>query len=201
MRSQPSALPDNLPPSGEVPSARELALERELAATVARLEELDNANIEYQAINDELQSANEALLSSREELQSINGELQTINGELAERLTDLARLHGETANLLVSTRLAILFLDAERRIRSFTPRLAELFALVDADLGRPVASLGTRLPYAELEQDVTLVLDKLTHAGRQIPLPTARDCVVRVLPHHSVDGFLAGAVLTFLEAA
>ena len=171
MRPQSPAPSEPLPPPGEAQSERELALERELASARAQLEDLGSSNIEYQAINDELQSANEALLASREELQSVNQELQAINGELAERLTDLARVHGETANLLASTRLAILFVDGERRIRHFTPRLAELFALVDGDLGRPAASLGARLPYAELDQDVTVVIDNLTRARRQIRTP------------------------------
>lgn len=201
LRPAPPMLAEQLPPPSEAPGERELALERELAHAQARLEDLGASNAEYQAINEELQTANEALLASREELQSVTQELQTINGELAERLTDLARVHGETANLLASTRIAVLFLDAERRVRHFTPRLAELFGLVLADLDCPATSLGGRLPYAELEQDAIVVFDSLTRARRQIRTPAGRDCIVRVLPHYGAEGFLAGVVLTFLETA
>ena len=201
MRPRPDApvLSEPLPQPGKAPDERERALERELAIAGARIEELGNSNIEYEAINEELQSANEALLASREELQSVNLELQAINGELAERLTELARVHSETANLLASTRIAALFLDNTRRIRSFTPGLAELFALVEADLGRPATLLGARLPYAELEQDVAVVLENLTRMRRNIRLPAGGECTVRVLPHYSLDGFIAGAVLVFHE--
>ncbi len=198
-RPQPPAPLEPLPQAGEAPGERLLALERELASTRAQLEEFANANTEYQAINEELQSANESLLASREELQSVNLELQAINGELAERLTELARVHSDTANLLASARIAVLFLDVTRRIRSFTPRMAELFALAEADLGRPATTLGARLPYAELEHDVGVVLDTRAGARRRIRTEAGRDCTVCVLPHDALDGFLAGAVVIFHE--
>ncbi len=168
----------------------------------ARLDELGGANAELRAINEELQSANESLLASREELRSLNAELQAINAELADRLAMLANQHDETARLLASTRIAILLLDNGGRIRSFTPRASEMFALTDTDLARPIAALGMRIPYGELEHD----LDHLPHAPagvieRRVLLATGRACTVRVLAHHSPDGFTMGTVFTFLEIA
>lgn len=201
LRPQPALLSTPLPPASDLPGERELALERELAAVREQLERFVNSNTEYEAINEQLQSANEGLLVSREELQAVNLELQAINGELAERLTELARVHGETANLLASTGLATLFLDVARRIRSFTPRAAELFALADTDLEQPAATLGARLPYPELEHDVGVVLATPTRATREIRTPGGSFCTVRVLPHRDLDGFLAGAVVIFHERA
>ena len=133
------------------------------------------ANAELRAINEELQSANESLLASREELRALNAELQAINAELADRLATLANEHDETAQLLNSTRIAALLLDTGGRVRSFTPRAAEMFALAPTDLARPVGALGMRIPYGELEHD----LDQLAQAQvgpveRRIFLPSGR---------------------------
>ena len=43
------------------------------------------------------------------------------------------------------------------------------------------------------------VLARGPNTRRRIVTPAGADCIVRILPHHSIDGFLAGAVLTFLE--
>jgi two-component system CheB/CheR fusion protein len=182
----------------------ELRLTKErLQATIEELEstneELKSSNEEYQSINEELQSSNEELETSKEELQSVNEELQTVNAELDHRVRDLARANSDLRNLLESTQIATVFLDNDLRVRSFTPTATELFHLLETDVGRPIDHLGSRVDYPDLSDDVKKVLAKLSTIERDVVSKDGRSYIARVLPYRSVDNFIAGAVLTFVD--
>jgi two-component system CheB/CheR fusion protein len=183
----------------------ELRLTKErLQATIEELEstneELKSSNEEYQSINEELQSANEELETSKEELQSVNEELQTVNGELAHRVSELAKANSDLKNLLESTQIATIFLDNDLRIKNFTPMASEIFHLIDADIGRPITHITSRVAYEELENDVRKVLRTLGSIEREIAGQSGGSrYLARVLPYRSIDNFIGGAVLTFLD--
>ena len=174
-----------------------------LQATIEELEStnegLKSSNEEYQSINEELQSSNEELETSKEELQSVNEELQTVNAELDHRVRDLARANSDLRNLLESTQIATIFLDNDLRVRSFTPTATELFHLLETDVGRPIDHLGSRVEYPDLSEDVRLVLMKLGTIERDVSSKDGRSYIARVLPYRSVDNFIAGAVITFVD--
>ncbi|MFL6760945.1 MAG: CheR family methyltransferase [Sphingomicrobium sp.] len=182
----------------------ELRLTKErLQATIEELEstneELKSSNEEYQSINEELQSSNEELETSKEELQSVNEELQTVNTELDIRVRDLARANSDLRNLLESTQIATIFLDNDLRVRSFTPTATELFHLLETDVGRPIDHFGSRVDYPELSDDVRKVLTKLGTTERDVTSKDGRSYIARVLPYRSIDNFIAGAVITFVD--
>ena len=175
-----------------------------LQATIEELEstneELKSSNEEYQSINEELQSANEELETSKEELQAVNEELHTVNGELAHRVAELASSNSDLKNLLESTRIPTIFLDNDLRLRTFTPVTTEIFHIIDSDVGRPIAHITTRLAYPQLQDDARQVLSTLGRVERQVDIEEDdRKFLVRVLPYRSVDNFIGGVVLTFLE--
>jgi two-component system CheB/CheR fusion protein len=174
-----------------------------LQATIEELEstneELKSSNEEYQSINEELQSSNEELETSKEELQSVNEELQTVNAELDHRVRDLARANSDLRNLLESTQIATIFLDNDLRVRSFTPTATELFHLLETDVGRPIDHLGSRIEYPDLSDDVRKVLAKLSTIERDVSSKDGRSYIARVLPYRSIDNFIAGAVITFVD--
>ncbi|MFL6733974.1 MAG: CheR family methyltransferase [Sphingomicrobium sp.] len=182
----------------------ELGLTKErLQATIEELEstneELKSSNEEYQSINEELQSANEELETSKEELQSVNEELQTVNSELAHRVGELARTNSDIKNLLEATEIATVFLDNDLRVRSFTPAATEVFHLLDTDVGRPIGHVASRVTYTELEDDVRQVLKSLAPMAREARAADGRDFDVRVRPYRSLDNFIAGALVTFVD--
>ena len=182
----------------------ELRLTKErLQATIEELEstneELKSSNEEYQSINEELQSANEELETSKEELQSVNEELQTVNAELAHRVSDLARANSDLRNLLESTQIATIFLDNDLRVRSFTPAATDIFHLLESDVGRPIDHLAARVDYPDLSEDVRRVLTKLGTVERELVSREGGNYMARVHPYRSVDNFIAGAVLTFVD--
>ncbi|MBW7968814.1 CheR family methyltransferase [Bradyrhizobium sp. BR 10289] len=186
-------------------------LESELRATRERLqatieelestnEELKSSNEEYQSLNEELQSANEELETSREELQSVNEELTTVNGELAHRVQELTRATSDLKNFLESTQIATVFLDNDLRVMNFTPAITQILHLVETDVGRPIAHIKARIPIEELYDDVRRVLRTLASAERELTAPdSGTRYIVRILPYRSIDNFIAGVVITFID--
>ena len=183
----------------------ELRITRErLQATIEALEttneELKSSNEEYQSLNEELQSANEELATSKEELQSVNEELTTVNGELAHRVQELGRVNSDLKNLLESTQIATIFLDNDLRVMNFTPAVVEILHIVGTDIGRPIGHIKARIAYDELQDDVRRVLRTLSTVEREVENPATRArYMVRVLPYRSVDNFIAGSVMTFID--
>jgi PAS domain S-box-containing protein len=142
----------------------------------------------------------EAVATSKAELQAVNEELQTVNGQLVHRVADLARANSDLKNLLESTRIATLFLDNDLRLRSFTPASAEVFRLGEADVGRPIGQILSRVTYPELQDDARRVLRTLVQVEREVAAAGEdRQFLARVLPYRSVDNFFAGVVVTFLD--
>ena len=188
-----------------------LRLEDELRQTRDRLqaaieelestnEELKSSNEEYQSLNEELQSANEELETSKEELQSVNEELTTLNGELAHRVQELGRANSDLKNFLEASQIATLFLDNDLRVTNFTPAIVEVFHLVDADEGRPIVHIKSRVSYDELQDDARRVLRTLAPIDREVDdRQTGARYIVRVLPYRSTDNVIAGVVMTFVD--
>jgi two-component system, chemotaxis family, CheB/CheR fusion protein len=183
---------------------RELdALRQQLNSTVLELEtsneELKSSNEEFQSINEELQSTNEELETAKEELQSVNEELHTVNTELNSRNEALARVNSDLRNFLDSTEIAMLFLDAELRIRAFTPAMTGLLRLREGDRGRPVTDLVTRLAYDDLASDARAVLRDLVPIEREVGIPGKGGSrfLLRIRPYRTVDNTIDGVVMTF----
>jgi two-component system CheB/CheR fusion protein len=186
-------------------------LEAELRAIRARLqaaldeaeqanEDLKSANEEYQSLNEELQSSNEELETSKEEMQSINEELQTVNNELSEKNTSLHRLNSDLQNLLESTDIAILFLDDALCVRTFTAACTKLFHLREADRGRPVIEIASRLSYHAIEADVRNALAALSVVEREVHTPdNGATFLMRIRPYRTLNGVVDGVVITFVD--
>ncbi|MCA1414118.1 PAS domain-containing protein [Bradyrhizobium sp. NBAIM20] len=180
------------------------ATRERLQATIEELEstneELKSSNEEYQSLNEELQSANEELETSREELQSVNEELTTVNGELAHRVQELTRATSDLKNFLESTQIATVFLDNDLRVMNFTPAITQLLHLVETDTGRPISHIKARIPIEELYDDIRRVLRTLASIERELSAPdSGTRYIVRILPYRSVDNFIAGVVITFID--
>ncbi|MBP2426588.1 two-component sensor histidine kinase [Bradyrhizobium japonicum] len=179
-------------------------LESELLATRERLqatiEELENTNEKLKSSNEEYQSLNEELETSREELQSVNGELTTVNGELAHRVQELTQATSDLKNFLESTRIATVFLDNDLKVMNFTPAITHLLHLVETDVGRPIAHIKARIPIEELYDDVRRVQRTLASAERELTAPdSGTRYIVRILPYRSIDNFIAGVVISFID--
>ncbi len=119
-------------------------------------EEQKAINEEALSVNEEYQSTNEELLTSKEELQSLNEELAALNNQLQETLDLQRTTSNDLQNILFSTDLATIFLDADLNIRFFTPATKAVFKIIPGDIGRPLADLHS------LASDEALLADAAT---------------------------------------
>ncbi|MBI2895074.1 MAG: PAS domain S-box protein [Deltaproteobacteria bacterium] len=191
-------------PTAEEREAPTAELESELRTTRADLsgaiEELEATNEELRSANEELQSANEELQTSQEELRSVNEELESSNTELQRTVEELARANSDLKNLISSTAIATVFLDRDKQVTRFTPAAGALLRLLDGDVGRPIGDLAPRLAGEDLAADVDEVLRTLQPIERQVEaLDGSAWYMLRVLPYRTVEGEVAGAIVTLVD--
>lgn len=180
-------------------------LEQELQFTrenlQATIEELETSNEELQATNEELLSSNEELQSTNEELQSTNEELYTVNAEYQNKIIELTEVRNDVDNLLSSSRIGTLILDENLAIRRYSPQAAEVFNLVESDIGRPLNHLSHKLQdFEPVAAALEVQKTNTTHEEEAV----ARDgtwYLVRVLPYYVGPKTISGVVFTLIDVS
>lgn len=202
------ARPDAPVAAEEGPRVAEL--EKELETARAELEDairnLETASEEHKVINEEalsvseeFQSTNEELLTSKEELQSLNEELTALNTQLQETLERQRTTSDDLQNILYSTNVATLFLDASLNIRFFTPATKALFNVIASDIGRPLADLSSLAADGALLEDARTVLQSLALREREIESRDGVWFIRRILPYRAHGNRVEGVVITFVD--
>ncbi len=195
---------------GALTPPRMLELERELESTRAELqgairdleistEDQKAINEEALSVNEEYQSTNEELLTSKEELQSLNEELTALNSQLQDTLERQRTTADDLQNVLYSTDVATLFLDAQLNIRFFTPATRSLFNLIPGDIGRPLADLYSQAMDPDLARDALAVLHQSAPIEREIQTRDGNWFTRRMLPYRSHASGIEGVVITFTD--
>lgn len=162
-------------------------------------EELKASNEELQSANEELQSTNEELQTSKEELQSSNEELITVNTELKARVEDLIIANDDIKNLMESTRVGVIFLDTQLRIRRFTDASRDLVDLIPGDVGRPLRNFVHKLPDLDLMKAVQEVVTSQATTTIEVQGEGNQWYLLRIMPYRTVDNQIAGVVLTLTD--
>lgn len=164
---------------------RRAALEEELAYTRETLqttiEELETSNEELQATNEELIASNEELQSTNEELHSVNEELYTVNAEHQKKIVELRELNTDMQHLIVSSQIATVFLDDELRIRRYTPRVAEVFHILEQDVGRRIHDFSHNIVRPTLMEDLEACLEDGTPIEAEVRDIDGRPYFLRIL--------------------
>ncbi len=187
-----------------------LRLEQELTTTKAHLrsiieeqqatnQDLRAANEEILSSNEELQSTNEELQTAKEEIQATNEELSTINDELYSRNTETTQVSNDFQNLLGSINIPILMLEADLRIRRFTPTAATLFNLIPSDLGRPFSDINHNLTITDLEAQILTVINTLHLHSQEVQDQAGHWYDLRIRPYRTLDNRIDGAVVVLVE--
>jgi len=162
-------------------------------------EELKASHEELMSMNEELQSTNEEMETSKEELQSLNEELSTVNSQLQEKVHELDSANNDLVNLLTSTDIATVFLDADLRIKRFTPPTARLLNLLSTDLGRPFRDIAPRVADAALLGDCRRVMESLMPLESVVWADQREAYLRRVLPYRTADNRIDGVVITWVD--
>lgn len=183
---------------------RELAAAREhLRALVAEQEssqeEMKVAHEEILSSNEELQSTNEELETAKEELQSSNEELITLNHELQHQNSELAVLTHDLNNLLVGVDIPVLVLDAELRVRRFTPVAGALLNLIPADVGRPFSNIASNLAVSDWPALFSEVIGQGRLIEREVSDRSGHRYSLRMRPYKTSDNRIEGVLLVMLD--
>jgi two-component system, chemotaxis family, CheB/CheR fusion protein len=163
------------------------------------IQELRIANEELQSVNEEYRSTAEELETSKEEMQSINEELRTVNSELKSKLAGLASAHSDLQNLINTTDIGTLFLDAELRIKMLTPAVEKLFSVTESDIGRPITDFSHKLDYTTIEDDARTVMRNLLPFEKEVKTKTGRWLLMRLRPYRTVEDRIDGIVASFID--
>ena len=202
-RSQEAASwPGTVPAAESTPYVQRL--HAELVQSERRLNEalakVTSTSAELRASNDDQRCLNEELSTANEELAASESELQALNSELAGHVEELAEANAAMRGVIDSTRIAIVFLDASLRIRSFTPAVQGIVNIRAADRGRPITDLVLQVDYTALASDARQVLaDHRTLERRAAHSVTGAQYLIRLLPYRARDEQVAGIVVTFLD--
>ena len=105
--------------------------------------------------------------------------MMTVNAELSAKTEMLTKANDDLKNYLNRTDIAIIFLDEELNIRSYTPATTDVFNIRDIDIGRPLHEITSRLAYEGVVDDAREVLRTLAPKGNRSPAQG------RALVHHA----------------
>src|SRR5204862_7350451 len=131
-------------------------LERAKEKLQATTEDEETTHQELQAANEELLAGNEELQSSNEELESVNEELTTLNTEYQQKISELIVSNNDLENVLRTSDVATIFLDAALCVRRFTPAVIGIIPLRPHDVDRPLANFAHPL-IAAIAEDLPRV--------------------------------------------
>jgi two-component system, chemotaxis family, CheB/CheR fusion protein len=165
----------------------------------ATIEELETSNEELQATNEELLASNEELQSTNEELQSTNEELFTVNAEYQSKILELTELHNDIENLLQATDLGILVLDENMEVRRFSAPIAQVFRILDSDIGRPITHITHNLLYTDPVASIRSVQKTGVSVEMEVVSSTGGWYLMRVSPYAIGPKNFSGSVLTLID--
>ncbi|NJK84764.1 MAG: hypothetical protein HC906_01040 [Bacteroidales bacterium] len=166
------------------------------------IEELETSNEELQASNEELQASNEELQSTNEELQSVNEELYTVNSELQAKNKELYDVNNDLTNVIHNTKIALLFLNKDLKIRMFTPELKRIFNLEEKDIGRSISGFASNfinITGKEIATDVEKVISTSLPLSRELKNEEGKLFLKRITPYKVNEKTVEGAVITFID--
>ena len=162
-------------------------------------EEMRSMNEEILSANEELQSTNEELETAKEELESTNEELTTLNDELQKRNNDLSQTTDDLNNVLFTVDIPIVILDADFRIRRFTPAADKALNLIAADMGRPLSHIAPTLQLVNWKDLASEVMEKNLPIEREVQHRDGHWYALRIRPYRSSAERVGGVLIALVD--
>jgi len=175
---------------------QELSYTRE--SLQSTIEELQTSNEELQASNEELLASNEELQATNEELHATNEELHTVTAERQERITELMTLNEDLDNLMRTTALGTVYLDADLCVRKLMGPVERFLRIRPHDVGRPISDLAHALGGTDLTAMARRVLASGESQENDEGEIDDRGVFVRALPFESAL-HPGGVIFHFLD--
>lgn len=129
----------------------------------------------------------------------MNEELETVNAELNAKIEEVGRANANMENLLASTQIATVFLDAGLRIKGYTRAATNLFKLIPSDRGRPLMDVAHSVEVDDLEGPMREVLRTLEPHEETVHDGSGKAYSMRILPYRTEENVIDGVVITFVD--
>ncbi|MCU1277506.1 MAG: Sensor protein, partial [bacterium] len=136
--------------------------------------------------------------TAKEEIQSTNEELSTVNDELHSRNQELSQVNADLINLLDTVDIPMLILDAERRIRRFTPKARRLLNVLQSDVGRLIDDIKPNVN-VDLERMVAETIASGTIQEAEVQEREACWYRMQIRPYKTAEGQSDGAFLSLID--
>ncbi len=133
------------------------------------------------------------LEATRANLQNAVRDLEIATATVEQQRATSNDLH----NILNSTDVATLLLDANLSIRFFTPAAKSLFDLIASDVGRSLDDLTRRFEDEDLLEDARAVLASYAPIRREVRADDGHWFIRGMLPYQSDESAIIGLVITF----
>ena len=75
---------------------------------------------------------------------------------MKRKVDETGKFNDDLQNLIVSTDIAMIFVDRGMPIKRFTPRAAAIFNILPGDFGRSLHDITHKLDYQELAADAEM---------------------------------------------
>ncbi|MDE2014257.1 MAG: PAS domain-containing protein [Alphaproteobacteria bacterium] len=166
------------------------------------IRELKSSNDEFGTINSELQSVDMQMEAARGELQFVQEELNAAISKLSDKVDELDKANSDLRNVFDSTGAAVIFLDRDGAIRSFSPAAAAHFKLISSDRARPLTDIASSLVDAgDILDNVRAALEQGSPVERRVGYTDDRTHqILRIMPYRNDEGAVEGALMIFLDA-
>ncbi|MEN9932567.1 MAG: hypothetical protein RIS17_1140, partial [Pseudomonadota bacterium] len=140
-----------------------------------------------------------ALANGSADISALEAEVAALAAQLQDARERQKTLSATLENVLNSTGIATVVLDAENRIRFFTPATRGLFNMLPGDIGRPVFDLASHTPDPMLADDIATVSHGGACEDRQLRSSDGIWFNRRVQPFRTHDNRISGVVITYLD--
>ena len=164
--------------------------------------QIDVNGEELQTSNEELMATNEELQSTNEELQSVNEELYAVNAELNEKIKDLTQASDDIDNLLNSTKIEVILVDKELRIRKTTSLIDQLFNVNQNCIGVPLLQCNPKLQQVT-SSDIVEISNSTIQTGnghqKEVQSTNGRWYVQQIMPFVNSRNVVDGAIISYVD--
>ena len=121
------------------------------------------------------------------------------NQRLRARLAQVEDFNARILRLFRNDHVALLQLDRQLRIRSFSPAAGELCRLQSGDRGRMITTLSDDAIGAQMDDDAALVLKTSRPCARELRLSDGRWWLRQMFASRDADGCVDGIIVNYLD--
>jgi two-component system phosphate regulon sensor histidine kinase PhoR len=117
-----------------------------------------------------------------------------------QQIKELSELNEELENYFRNTIIPQLFVDADLKLRKFTPPAMKQFTLSGSDIGRSIYDIKENFRYPTITENIRQVIDSNEILEKEIQTTDFRWYQMNIIPYVKLnDNKADGVIITFVE--